>query len=66
MAKKDYSGLAKTIIANVGGKENINSLIHCITRLRFYLKDESKANDEVLKETDGVIDVMHASGQYQV
>ncbi|MFZ2332130.1 MAG: PTS transporter subunit EIIB, partial [Lactobacillus delbrueckii] len=66
MAKKDYSGLAKTIIANVGGKENINSLIHCITRLRFYLKDESKANDEVLQETDGVIDVMHASGQYQV
>lgn len=66
MAKKDYSGLAKTIIANVGGKENINSLIHCITRLRFYLKDESKANDEVLKKTDGVIDVMHASGQYQV
>lgn len=66
MSKKDYTSLATTIIENVGGKENINNLIHCITRLRFYLKDESKANDEVLKNTDGVIDVVHASGQYQI
>lgn len=64
--KRDYDALARVIIENVGGKENINNLIHCITRLRFYLKDESKANDEILRETDGVIDVMHASGQYQV
>ncbi|MPM60932.1 PTS system beta-glucoside-specific EIIBCA component [bioreactor metagenome] len=45
-----YSQLAKDIVKNVGGKENINSLTHCITRLRFKLKDESKANDEVLKK----------------
>ncbi|GAJ26565.1 PTS system, trehalose-specific IIB component [Liquorilactobacillus sucicola DSM 21376 = JCM 15457] len=64
--KKDFDELATTIVANVGGKENVNSLIHCITRLRFTLKDEKIANDDNLKETDGVIDVMHAGGQYQV
>lgn len=64
--KRDYDALADIIIENVGGKENINNLIHCITRLRFYLKDEKLANDDVLRKTDGVIDVMHASGQYQV
>lgn len=64
--KKDYDALASTIIELVGGKENINSLIHCITRLRFYLKDENKAQTEALKNTPGVIDVMKASGQYQV
>lgn len=64
--KRNYDELATTIIANVGGKENVNSLIHCITRLRFTLKNEESANDDVLNETDGVIDVMHAGGQYQV
>ena len=61
-----YSQLAKDIVKNVGGKENINSLTHCITRLRFKLKDESKANDEVLKKMDGVVTVMKSGGQYQV
>ena len=61
-----YSQLAKDIVKNVGGKENINSLKHCITRLRFKLKDESKANDEVLKKMDGVVTVMKSGGQYQV
>ncbi|WP_302047578.1 glucose PTS transporter subunit IIA [Ligilactobacillus agilis] len=66
MAKKDYTKLAQTIIENVGGQENIANVIHCITRLRFYLNDEGKANDDVLKNTTGVLDVIHASGQYQV
>lgn len=66
MAKKDYTKLAQTIIENVGGQDNISNVIHCITRLRFYLKDEGKANDDVLKNTNGVLDVIHASGQYQV
>lgn len=61
-----YESLAKEIVKNVGGKENINSLGHCITRLRFQLKDESKANDDVLKNMDGVVTVMHSAGQYQV
>lgn len=61
-----YHDLAEKIVANVGGKENINSLTHCITRLRFKLKDESKANDDVLKNMDGVVTIMHSAGQYQV
>ncbi|MEI0603664.1 beta-glucoside-specific PTS transporter subunit IIABC [Brachyspira alvinipulli] len=61
-----YETLAKEIIKNIGGKENINSLNHCITRLRFKLKDENKANDEVLKKMDGVVTVMKSGGQYQV
>lgn len=65
MASK-YDGLARIIIQNVGGKQNINSITHCITRLRFKLKDESLANTDVLNETDGVIKVMQANGQYQV
>lgn len=61
-----YRELAEKIVANVGGKENINSLTHCITRLRFKLKDEGVANDEVLKNMDGVVTVMKSGGQYQV
>ena len=61
-----YEKLAKDIIANVGGKENVNSLTHCVTRLRFKLKDESKANTEVLKNMDGVVTVVKSGGQYQV
>lgn len=65
MASK-YDGLARIIIQNVGGKENIESLTHCITRLRFKLKDESAANTEVLKETEGVVTVIQSGGQYMV
>ena len=65
MAKK-YDGLARIIIQNVGGKENISSVTHCITRLRFKLKDESKANTDVLKQTDGIVSVIQANGQYQI
>lgn len=61
-----YEQLAKDIIKNVGGVDNINGLTHCITRLRFKLKDESIANDDVLKNMDGVVTVMHSAGQYQV
>ena len=65
MASK-YDGLARIIIQNVGGKSNILSLTHCVTRLRFKLKDESKAQTEVLKETDGIVTVIHSGGQYMV
>lgn len=65
MANK-YDVLAKTIVDNVGGRENIMGLTHCITRLRFTLKDESKADKDVLTKTEGVIQVLQASGQYQV
>lgn len=65
MAKK-YDALARIIIQNVGGKANIAGLTHCITRLRFNLKDESKANTDILKETDGVVTVIQSGGQYMV
>ncbi|MGM0219291.1 beta-glucoside-specific PTS transporter subunit IIABC [Enterococcus sp. AZ126] len=61
-----YQQLAETIVTEVGGKENIISLTHCVTRLRFKLKDESKANDETIKQLEGVVTVMKSGGQYQV
>ncbi|MBO4126067.1 beta-glucoside-specific PTS transporter subunit IIABC [Streptococcus suis] len=63
---KDYTDLATDIVAHVGGKENISSLKHCVTRLRFGLKDESKADTDYLKARDGVVTVVQAGGQYQV
>lgn len=61
-----YQALAKQIVQNVGGKKNVIDLTHCITRLRFKLKDESLANDDVLKQMDGVVTIMKSGGQYQV
>ena len=66
MANSNYSQLASDIIAKVGGEENIKDLRHCVTRLRFYLKDESKADTEYLKSREGIITVMQSGGQYQV
>ncbi|WP_110956401.1 beta-glucoside-specific PTS transporter subunit IIABC [Anaerosinus massiliensis] len=63
---KKYEELAKAIVKNVGGEKNVISLAHCITRLRFKLHDESKANTEVLKNIDGVVTVVQSGGQYQV
>lgn len=65
MASK-YDALARIIVQNVGGKENIISLTHCVTRLCFKLKDEAKANTDVLKSTDGIVTVMKSGGQYQI
>lgn len=61
-----YDALAFDIVEGIGGKENVKSVLHCITRVRFYLKDESLANDELVDNLDGVISVMKAGGQYQV
>lgn len=61
-----YENLAKNIIQNIGGEQNIISLTNCITRLRFKLKDEEKADTNVLKEMDGVVTVVKSAGQYQV
>ncbi|MCH1939843.1 glucose PTS transporter subunit IIA [Holdemania massiliensis] len=61
-----YTNLASDILKNVGGKENVQDLRHCVTRLRFTLADESLAKDEVLKNMEGVITVVKAAGQYMV
>ncbi len=62
----DFKQLATTILENVGGKENVKSVVHCATRLRFTLVDSSKANTEVLSKTKGVLKVVDAGGQYQI
>ncbi|MFC6464211.1 beta-glucoside-specific PTS transporter subunit IIABC [Marinilactibacillus sp. GCM10026970] len=62
----EFQELNQNILDNIGGKDNINGLTHCITRLRFKLKDESKANTEVLKNVSGVVTVVQSGGQYQV
>ncbi|MDO4899150.1 glucose PTS transporter subunit IIA [Actinomyces sp.] len=61
-----FDATARDIIAGVGGADNIRSVIHCITRVRFYLKDESLTDDAAVTATEGVIDVARAGGQYQV
>lgn len=61
-----YEELAKDILKHVGGEENVRDIRHCITRLRFRLKDESKADTEYLKKRDGVVTVVQSGGQYQV
>lgn len=58
--------LANQILDKVGGKENINSLIHCVTRLRFKLKDESIAKTDEIKNLNDVLTVVQSGGQYQV
>lgn len=63
---KNYSDLSRNIIEKIGGTDNIISLTHCITRLRFALKDESKAKKEELKQVEGVLNVVISGGQYQV
>ena len=62
----DFKQLASTILENVGGKENVKSVVHCATRLRFTLFDSSKANKEVLGKTKGVLKVVDAGGQFQI
>lgn len=58
--------LASKIIENVGGEENINSVVHCMTRLRFKLVNVDKANKEKLESIDGVQAVRYQGGQYKV
>ena len=61
-----YEKLSKNIIEAVGGSNNIVTLQHCMTRLRFTLKDESKANDQKIEAIDGVLSLIKKGGQYQV
>lgn len=62
----NYQDLATIIVENIGGKENIKSLTHCATRLRFVLKDDKKPSEKVLKNTTGIMGVVNKGGQYQV
>ncbi|WP_456297062.1 PTS transporter subunit EIIC [Vibrio sp. AK197] len=62
----DYQHFAKTLLPLVGGKQNINALTHCATRLRFTLNDHSKANKPALKDLEGILSVVESGGQFQV
>ena len=62
----DEKKVTSEIMNAIGGKENVNSVTHCVTRLRFNLKDKQKVNNENLKKIEGVLDVVYAAGQCQV
>lgn len=62
----DYGVVAKKILEEIGGEKNVNSVMHCMTRLRFTLKDESIVDDEKVKKIKGVMGVMKKGGQYQI
>lgn len=66
MAKQNYNEIAKNVLEAVGGKNNVVSVTHCITRLRFTLKDQSVPKDNEIESIDGVVGIMHSAGQYQV
>jgi len=66
MAKKDYTALADAVVENIGGKVNISYATHCVTRLRFNLKDRALANVEELQNIPGVLGVQWAGDQLQV
>lgn len=61
-----YQELASEILAGVGGRDNVKSLVHCATRLRFKLRDGSQADAEALKKNPGIIMVVESGGQFQV
>ncbi|WP_278571292.1 beta-glucoside-specific PTS transporter subunit IIABC [Fusobacterium ulcerans] len=66
MAKQNYDQLAKEIIFLIGGENNIVNLTHCVTRLRFKLKDETKTDENSLSKLKGVISIVKGNGQFQV
>lgn len=66
MAKKNYAELAEKIIQLVGSKENIVNVFHCITRLRFNLKDKDLVNIDELEKQKGVLGVQWAGEQLQI
>lgn len=62
----DFKNLASQIVNNVGGKDNISSVTHCVTRVRFVLNDDTKADKAAVENLEGVISVVVSSGQFQV
>lgn len=62
----DYKILASEIMNGVGGEKNVSDLSHCMTRLRFVLKDDAKADADKVKKIKGVVDVIIKGGQFQV
>ena len=61
-----YQVTAREVVEAIGGSDNIKSVIHCFTRLRFSLKDDSIPDDDQVNKISGVLDVARANNQYQV
>lgn len=61
-----YDVLAKQIIEKVGGASNVESLTHCMTRLRFHLKDVNQVNIDEVKSVNGVVGAVYKGGQFQI
>ncbi|WP_159625356.1 beta-glucoside-specific PTS transporter subunit IIABC [Actinomyces sp. zg296] len=66
MAKVDYAAMAPDLLKRIGGEANVSALSHCATRMRFVLRDASKADTAAIKDMTGVVTVVQAGGQYQV
>lgn len=62
----DYNKLSKEILQHVGGEENVQNVIHCMTRLRFNLKDDAKVERSQLENLDGVMGTNVSGNQFQV
>ncbi|WP_270765368.1 PTS glucose/sucrose transporter subunit IIB [Weissella confusa] len=63
---QDFKKPASSVVDAVGGVGNVTNLTHCMTRLRFILKDEAKASDETVKNIPGVMGLVKQGGQYQI
>ena len=61
-----YEAMNQAIIKDVGGPGNVKSVVHCATRLRFVLNDESKADDDAVKNIPGILQLVKKAGQYQL
>lgn len=66
MAKKDYTAMARGIVAKAGGEGNIVSATHCMTRLRLVLRDTAQFDTDGVKAVPGVLNVIIQNGEYQV
>lgn len=62
----DNKQIARDVLKAVGGKENVKSATHCMTRLRLVLNDEAMADDDTVKAIAGVLGLVHSGGQYQI
>lgn len=58
--------MSKFILENVGGKENVLSVTHCLTRLRFTLKDDSKVNEDILKKSSEIMTAQFAGVDFKL
>lgn len=66
MKKEKAIQIAENVLKQIGGKDNVSKVLHCQTRLRFNLKDESIADDAKIEAISGVLGVVRAGGQLQV